>query len=199
MAPNEMDFGTRLAFGCVAGLALAALHKLLRLLLDGIAVDRWTRVEAQLEELSITMPSHRQRMVSSSRIVRARYSYSFGGVSYQGYSVSVLDLLPFPIYVCTASVYQPLEEIFKTTKSIHASVDPAHPSRSVLLDASTGWYQIGALFIVVSVPGLFYQVDVFTLPGTILATIGAIGIAVYLLLLVFSLKVGLRGPQPSGN
>lgn len=190
-----MDFGARLAFGFVAGMALAALHKLLRLLLDGNAVDRWTRVEAQLEDLSITMPG--RRMVSSSRIVRARYSYDYGGVSYQGYSVSVLDLLPFPIYMCTASVYQPLEEIFKTTKRIHAWVDPSRPSRSVLLEVQTGWYMVGALFIIVSTPALFYQVDVFTLPGTLLATIGGIGVGLYLLVLVLSYTKGLRWPQPS--
>ena len=193
MDASDMDFGTQLAFGFMAAMALAALHKLLCILRDQGAVDRWTRVEAQLEDLRIIMPP--RRLTSDLRVVWARYRYAYGGVSYEGYSISVLDLLPFPIYTCTASVYQPLEEIFKTTKSIHASVDPAYPSRSVLLDASTGWYQIGALFIIVSVAGLFYQLDVFTLPGTILATVGAIGVGLYLSLLVFSYKMGLRWPR----
>lgn len=197
MAPNEMDFGTRLAFGFMVGMALVALHKLLRLLLDGSTVDRWTRVEAQLEALSITLPP--KRLSSDLRMVWARYSYSLGGVTYQGRSISVLDLPPFPLNQYRASIYQPLEEIFKTTKRVHASVDPARPSRAVLLETPMGWYEAGALFIVVSVPGLFYWLDVFTLPGTILATIGAIGAGLYLLVLVFSLKVGLRWPQASVN
>ncbi|HEV2321913.1 MAG TPA: DUF3592 domain-containing protein [Gammaproteobacteria bacterium] len=197
MTAADMDIETQLAFGAVVGIALMALHKLVRLLLDRNATDRWTRVEAQLEDLSITMPP--KRMSSDLRLVWARYSYSFGGVSYQGRSVSVLDLLPFPINQYRESVYQPLEEIFKTTKRIHVSVDPVRPSRAVLLEVPMGWYIAGGLFIVVSVPGLFYQLDVFTLPNTILATIGAIGVGLYVSVLVFSLKAGLRWPQASEN
>lgn len=195
MTSADMDIETQIAFGAVVGIALMALHKLVRLLLDRNAVDRWTRVEAQLEDLRITIPP--KRMNSDLRLVWARYSYSFGGVTYQGRSISVLDLLPFPINQYRAAIYQPLEEIFKTTKRIHVSVDPARPSRAVLLETPMGWYVSGGLFIVVSVPALFYQLDVFTLPNTILATIGGIGLGVYLSVLVLSFKAGLRWPQPS--
>ena len=197
MTSADMDIETQIAFGAVVGIALMALHKLVRLLLDRNAVDRWTRVEAQLEDLRITMPP--KRMNSDLRLVWARYSYSFGGMTYQGRSISILDLLPFPINQYGASVYQPLEEIFKTTKRIHASVDPTRPSRAVLLEASTGWYKAIGLFIVISVPALFYRADVFTLPDAILATIGAIGLGVYLSVLVLSFKAGMRWPRPSEN
>lgn len=195
MTSADMDIETQIAFGAVVGIALMALHKLVRLLLDRNAVDRWTRVEAQLEDLRITMPP--KRMSSDLRVVWARYSYSFGGMTYQGRSISVLDLLPFPINQYRAAVYQPLEEIFKTTKRIHASVDPANPSRAVLLETPMGWYIAGGLFIVVSVPAIFYQLGFFTLPSTVLATTGAIGVGLYLSVLMFSHKVGMRWPRPS--
>lgn len=181
-----MELKDIVVFGAFASFALVFVHKVIRMTVDFMSFSGWRQVEATLIDLDVKMPP--RRLVTDSRVVKVRFTYQYGSAEFQGSSVAIPDLAPFPIQQYAASTYQPLEEIYKTTKRMHAWINPGNPDRAVLREVSIYPYAFCALVMAVCFAGAGYFLDLSSLPRTAILEIGAFATVFYLLWLFLSAR-----------
>ena len=86
-----------LCFGFMASLVPIFVHKWTRMALDFSSFSRWRPVEATLEELTVEKIGGKGPLVADNRNVKVRFSYYYGSAQFQGDSVAIPDLVPFPL------------------------------------------------------------------------------------------------------
>jgi hypothetical protein len=172
-----------LEFGFLGSMLPIFIHKTIRMALDFGTFRNWRQVEATLDKLDIEKPTARSSFATDNRNVKVRFSYQYGNAQFQGSSVAVPDLGPFPLLQYSPATYRPLEEIFQSTKRIHAWVDPDRPERAVLMKVSIRPYVLGMLAMAACFAGLSYFVGMMGWSESDLLKIGVAALGIYLILL----------------
>lgn len=175
-------------FGFVTALIPIFIHKWLRMALDFWSFSGWRPVEATLEALSIEKVGGKGPFRADNRNVKVRFTYLYGNAQFQGNSVAIPDLVPFPLLQYSPRIYAPLQEIFQTTKQIQGWVDPDHPERAVLRAVAPWPYVLGGAAMAVCFTLMGYYLGVMALPKADVPKIGVVALALYLLILYWSYR-----------
>lgn len=172
----------------LAATPLVFVHKAIRMAVDFWSFSDWRQIEASIDYLDLTKPGGRQAFAAGNRLVKVRFSYHYGNAAFQGSSVAIPDLAPFPITQYSPTTYQPLEAVFQSTKLMHAWVDPNRPERAVLREVSIRPYLLGAVAMTVCFLGIgYYLID--TVSRRDMGEIGALALIIYLLSLYWSARL----------
>lgn len=183
-----MDWSDILCFGFLAALVLIFVHKWVGMLLDFWSFSRWHEIEATLEDLKIEKVGRNGPLARANRNVKVRFSYRYGNAQFQGDSVAIPDLVPFPIIQYAPGTYQPLDEVYRTTKRMRGWADPDRPDRAVLRDVSPGPYLLGGVAMVICFAGIGYYLGITALPTADLPKIGGTALVIYLAVLYWSYR-----------
>lgn len=159
----------------------------LALLFAWLPTRRWVTAEARVEALDVTPRAG--KYVRMNPRVTARYSYTYGGVRYEGTRISVFEVRPRIFNGYDPTSLRLLDESTIVEETVTIKLDPRHPQRSILLDPPVRSYLLVDLVFTVC-SGLLLASVIYFDPSHASVAVGW-GLAWLLLLIALLFRDGV--------